>query len=162
LTTFLKTPRIIQSRGSSRILNLKFTKQTPVSQVLHNSAVPETAQAVHCLKIFKIVVSAGGESIYGGYFPDEFHSRLRFKHRGLVASANAGEPNTNNSQFFVTLDRCDWLDKKNTIFGKVHTSRIAFWLVRNVFVTMHLSANLQRLQKSHIVQKFWKQPMGQL
>lgn len=62
---------------------------------------------------------AGGESIYGGYFPDEFHSRLRFKHRGLVASANAGTPDTNNSQFFVTLDRCDWLDKKNTIFGKV-------------------------------------------
>ncbi|XP_051137704.1 peptidyl-prolyl cis-trans isomerase CYP57 [Andrographis paniculata] len=61
----------------------------------------------------------GGESIYGGVFPDEFHSRLRFKHRGLVACAGASGPNSNGSQFFITLDRCDWLDKKHTIFGKV-------------------------------------------
>lgn len=61
----------------------------------------------------------GGESIYGGVFGDEFHSRLRFKHRGLVACANAGSPNSNGSQFFISLDRCDWLDRKHTIFGKV-------------------------------------------
>ncbi|XP_022941219.1 peptidyl-prolyl cis-trans isomerase CYP57 [Cucurbita moschata] len=61
----------------------------------------------------------GGESIYGGVFPDEFHSRLRFKHRGLVACANAGSPHSNGSQFFITLSRCDDLDKKHTIFGKV-------------------------------------------
>lgn len=64
--------------------------------------------------------AAGGESIYGSAFADEFHSRLRFKHRGLVACAGVPDkPNTNGSQFFVTLDRCDWLDKKHTIFGKV-------------------------------------------
>ncbi|KAG1346272.1 peptidyl-prolyl cis-trans isomerase CYP57 [Cocos nucifera] len=62
---------------------------------------------------------SGGESIYGSTFADEFHSRLRFNHRGLVACANAGSPHSNGSQFFVTLDRCDWLDRKNTIFGKV-------------------------------------------
>ncbi|ONK55078.1 uncharacterized protein A4U43_UnF7820 [Asparagus officinalis] len=61
----------------------------------------------------------GGESIYGDVFADEFHSRLRFNHRGLVACANAGSPHSNGSQFFITLDRCDWLDRKNTIFGKV-------------------------------------------
>lgn len=61
----------------------------------------------------------GGESIYGEVFADEFHSRLRFKHRGLVACAGSGSPNSNGSQFFLTLDRCDWLDKKHTIFGKV-------------------------------------------
>lgn len=61
----------------------------------------------------------GGESIYGGPFSDEFHSRLRFNHRGLVACANAGSQNSNGSQFFITLDRCDWLDRKHTIFGKV-------------------------------------------
>ncbi|KAG0459504.1 hypothetical protein HPP92_022632 [Vanilla planifolia] len=61
----------------------------------------------------------GGESIYGGPFADEFHSRLRFNHRGLLACANAGSPHSNGSQFFITLDRCDWLDRKNTIFGKV-------------------------------------------
>ena len=61
----------------------------------------------------------GGVSVYGSYFRDEFYSRLRFSHRGLVACANQNEPDTNNSQFFITLDRCEDLDKRYTIFGKV-------------------------------------------
>ncbi|CAN1217419.1 Peptidyl-prolyl cis-trans isomerase CYP57, partial [Linum perenne] len=65
--------------------------------------------------------SVGGESIYGGSFSDEFHSRLRFNHRGIVACANAGTPHSNGSQFFMTLDKSDWLDRKNTIFGKVRS-----------------------------------------
>ena len=60
----------------------------------------------------------GGESVFGSKFKDEFHSRLRFTHRGLIAMASEG-PDTNGSQFFVTLDRCEWLDRKHTIFGKV-------------------------------------------
>ena len=60
----------------------------------------------------------GGESIFGGTFKDEFHGRLRFTHRGLLGMASSG-PDTNGSQFFVTLDRCEWLDRKHTIFGKV-------------------------------------------
>lgn len=61
----------------------------------------------------------GGESIYGHEFKDEFHQRLKFNHRGLVACANRNEPHTNGSQFFITLGAASWLDKKNTIFGKV-------------------------------------------
>lgn len=60
----------------------------------------------------------GGESIYGAPFKDEFHSRLRFSRRGLVAMANAG-PHDNGSQFFFTLGRADELNNKHTIFGKV-------------------------------------------
>lgn len=60
----------------------------------------------------------GGESIYGEPFKDEFHQRLKFNRRGLVAMANAG-PHDNGSQFFFTLDRCIDLTKKHTIFGKV-------------------------------------------
>nr|XP_057912658.1 spliceosome-associated protein CWC27 homolog [Doryrhamphus excisus] len=60
----------------------------------------------------------GGESIYGRTFKDEFHSRLRFNRRGLVAMANAG-PHDNGSQFFFTLGRADELNNKHTIFGKV-------------------------------------------
>ncbi|KAM9456017.1 spliceosome-associated protein CWC27 homolog [Clarias gariepinus] len=60
----------------------------------------------------------GGESIYGRPFRDEFHSRLRFIRRGLVAMANAG-PHDNGSQFFFTLGRADELNNKHTIFGKV-------------------------------------------
>ncbi|XP_076066814.1 spliceosome-associated protein CWC27 homolog [Oratosquilla oratoria] len=61
---------------------------------------------------------AGGESIYGKPFKDEFHSRLRFVRRGLVAMANAG-PNDNGSQFFITLGQCPELQNKHTIFGKI-------------------------------------------
>lgn len=60
----------------------------------------------------------GGESIYGAPFKDEFHSRLRFNRRGLVAMANAG-PHDNGSQFFFTLGRADELNNKHTIFGKI-------------------------------------------
>lgn len=51
-------------------------------------------------------------------FQDEFHTRLRFIRRGLVAMANAG-PHDNGSQFFFTLGRADELNNKHTIFGKV-------------------------------------------
>uniref|UniRef100_A0A8C4HV56 Spliceosome-associated protein CWC27 homolog n=1 Tax=Dicentrarchus labrax TaxID=13489 RepID=A0A8C4HV56_DICLA len=60
----------------------------------------------------------GGESIFGRPFKDEFHSRLRFNRRGLVAMANAG-PHDNGSQFFFTLGRADELNNKHTIFAKV-------------------------------------------
>jgi peptidyl-prolyl cis-trans isomerase SDCCAG10 len=60
----------------------------------------------------------GGESIYGHPFEDEFHSRLRFTHRGIVAMATTGR-NQNRSQFFITLDKTPELDRKHTIFGKI-------------------------------------------
>ncbi|KAG7168588.1 Spliceosome-associated protein CWC27-like, partial [Homarus americanus] len=60
----------------------------------------------------------GGESIYGKPFRDEFHTRLRFVRRGLVAMANAG-PHDNGSQFFFTLGQTPELQNKHTIFGKV-------------------------------------------
>ncbi|XP_077981158.1 spliceosome-associated protein CWC27 homolog [Glandiceps talaboti] len=60
----------------------------------------------------------GGESIYGKPFKDEFHQRLRFTRRGLIAMANAG-PNDNGSQFFFTLDRAEHLNRKHTLFAKV-------------------------------------------
>jgi peptidyl-prolyl cis-trans isomerase SDCCAG10 len=61
----------------------------------------------------------GGESIYGHPFRDEFHSRLRFSHRGIVACANKNVPDSNGSQFFITLGKVDHLDRKATIFGKI-------------------------------------------
>ncbi|CDW56485.1 Peptidyl-prolyl cis-trans isomerase CWC27 homolog [Trichuris trichiura] len=60
----------------------------------------------------------GGESAFGEPFKDEFHSRLRFSRRGLVAMASAGKRHSNGSQFFFTLGRTPELQNKHTIFGK--------------------------------------------
>lgn len=60
----------------------------------------------------------GGTSIYGEKFADEIHPELRFVGAGILAMANSG-PNTNGSQFFLTLAPTPWLDGKHTIFGRV-------------------------------------------
>lgn len=61
-----------------------------------------------------------GQGIGGpGYkFEDEFNNGYNFSEPYMLAMANSG-PNTNGSQFFITVAPTTWLNNKHTIFGKV-------------------------------------------
>lgn len=74
-----------------------------------------------CIKEFMV---QGGDPLGRGTggpgyrFEDELQSGRRFDRPGLLAMANAG-PNTNGSQFFITVVPTNWLNNKHTIFGEV-------------------------------------------
>lgn len=54
----------------------------------------------------------GGQSIWGEPFADEIVlPKIKHERAFMVSMANAG-PNTNGSQFFLTVIPCSWLDGK--------------------------------------------------
>src|SRR5574344_1016569 len=61
---------------------------------------------------------AGGESIWGKTFEDEFSPKALFDKPYILAMANRGK-NTNGSQFFITTVPTYWLNGMHTIFGYV-------------------------------------------
>lgn len=75
-------------------------------------------------RIIKGFMIQGGDPLGNGTggpgykFADEFTPKRKFTKAGILAMANAG-PNTNGSQFFITLAPTDWLNGRHTIFGEV-------------------------------------------
>jgi len=55
----------------------------------------------------------------GQPIPDEFDNGLSHDKAGVVAMANSGRKNSQDSQFYITLAPVQFLDGKYTIFGEV-------------------------------------------
>jgi hypothetical protein len=74
-----------------------------------------------------------------GYrFPDEFAGGLRHDGPGILSMANSG-PDTNGSQFFITLGEARYLDFVHSIFGRVvHGAEILPQLARGDAMTVKI------------------------
>ena len=101
---------------------------------MENSAKPVGSPYYDGLKFHRVISIANGDGsdfmIQGGCpqgtgmgdpgykFPDEFVASLKHTGPGILSMANSG-PNTNGSQFFITVAATPWLDGKHTVFGQV-------------------------------------------
>ncbi|XP_071946133.1 peptidyl-prolyl cis-trans isomerase H-like [Antedon mediterranea] len=72
----------------------------------------------------------GMSSIYGTSFADE-NFKLKHDSPGLLSMANSG-PGTNGCQFFITCAKCDFLDSKHVVFGKVIDGLLVMRKIENI------------------------------
>lgn len=72
----------------------------------------------------------GVNSIYTGSFPDE-NFILKHDSPGLLSMANSGK-DTNGCQFFITCAKCNFLDNKHVVFGRVLDGLLIMRKIENV------------------------------
>ncbi|KYN00494.1 PREDICTED: peptidyl-prolyl cis-trans isomerase D [Cyphomyrmex costatus] len=72
-----------------------------------------------------------GESIYGPYFDDE-NFTLKHDSNGLLSMVNEGKPNTNSSQFIITVQAAMHLNNTNVVFGRIVKGKGVVFEICNV------------------------------
>ena len=97
------------SKNFRSLCEQKMYLETPFHRIVNNSFIHGGD--------FTHKDGSGGRSIYGEKFEDE-NFELTHDGPGILSMANRG-PNTNGSQFYITLDKVEDLDNKNVVFGKI-------------------------------------------
>jgi peptidyl-prolyl cis-trans isomerase A (cyclophilin A) len=101
---------------------------TGATEWTHPGTGQKTSEPLYNGTVFHRVIAGfmiqGGDPLGEGYggpgykFADEFHPELQFDRPYLLAMANSG-PNTNGSQFFITVGPTPHLNRRHSIFGEV-------------------------------------------
>merc|ERR1712223_1866863 len=73
----------------------------------------------------------GCTSIYGGSTFDDENFISKHEGPGILSMANSGK-DTNGCQFFLTCAKCDFLDKKHVVFGRVLDGLLIVRKIENV------------------------------
>ncbi len=98
-----------------------------------------------------------GEGDPGYKFNDEIVPGLNFDVAGRLAMANSG-PNTDGSQFFITVAATPWLNQHYTIFGQCDDSSV--WVAKSI-TDVNRDPNNNRPVEPVVLDKVTIVPAGQ-
>ena len=105
------------------------------------NGVPQGYKNSQFHRVIKDFMCQGGDFVKGdgtGYtciygtdrFADE-NFTLKHSSAGLLSMANSS-PNTNGCQFFITCAKCDFLDGKHVVFGRILDGLLVLRKIENV------------------------------
>uniref|UniRef100_A0A673YUC5 Peptidyl-prolyl cis-trans isomerase n=1 Tax=Salmo trutta TaxID=8032 RepID=A0A673YUC5_SALTR len=140
ITTSIMTTRPVDTEVGRMKVELFADVVPKTAENFRKDGVPIGFKGCTFHRVIKDFMIQGGDfvngdgtgicSIYRGPFADE-NFRMKHSAPGLLSMANSG-PGTNGCQFFITCTKCDWLDGKHVVFGKVVDGLLVMRKIENV------------------------------